>query len=102
MRSYGASRWDVFRFFRIHSSLPYLFTALRLSTALSMIGAIIGEFFGASGGLGFLMATSIHVFQMPVAWATIVVSAVLGVLFYTLVGVVERLVIPWHVSLRSR
>jgi NitT/TauT family transport system permease protein len=102
MRSYGASGWDVFRYFRIHNSLPYLFTALRLSTALCMIGAIIGEFFGAYGGLGFLMATSIHVFKMSIAWATIVVAAVLGVLFYTLIGVVERLVIPWHLSLRSR
>ncbi|MFC5531903.1 ABC transporter permease [Cohnella yongneupensis] len=98
MRAYAASKLQVFRYLRIAGSLPYVFTALKINATAGMIGAIVGEFFFSSRGLGYLMSNSIKVAKMPLGWACIVVAAVLGVIFYLLIELLERLFIRWHPS----
>ncbi|WP_310551035.1 ABC transporter permease [Paenibacillus glufosinatiresistens] len=101
MRSCAASRSAVFRHLRIRSSLPHVFTALKINTTASMIAAIVGEFFYSSRGLGYLLSNSIKVAKMPIGWSCIVLAAVAGVLFYLLVEGIERRLIKWHPSRRQ-
>jgi len=102
MTSVAASEREVFLKLRLPHSLPYVFTALKVGTTLAMIGAIVAEFFNAQRGLGVTLSNNIQVAKMPLAWAAIVMAAVLGLGLYALVGIVERAVIPWHVSIRIR
>lgn len=101
MHSYAAGKLRVFRSLRIANSLPYVFTALKINTTASMIGAIVGEFFFSSRGLGYLLSNSIKVAKMPLGWACIAVAALAGVLFYLVVERLEKLFIRWHPSQRS-
>lgn len=101
MQSYAASKVDVFRYLRIQNSLPHVFTALKINTTSSMIGAIVGEFFFSSRGLGYLLSNSIKVAKMPLGWACIIAAAIAGVLFYFIVEQIEKLCIRWHSSQRS-
>jgi NitT/TauT family transport system permease protein len=101
MHSYAAKKHEVFLYLRIPNSLPYVFTALKINTTASMIGAIVGEFFVSSRGLGYLLSNSIKVAKMPLGWSCIVVAAIAGVLFYLIVEVLERVFIKWHPSRRT-
>jgi NitT/TauT family transport system permease protein len=101
MHSYAAKKREIFLYLRIPNSLPFVFTALKINTTASMIGAIVGEFFVSSRGLGYLLSNSIKVAKMPLGWSCIVVAAIAGVLFYLVVEGLERLLIKWHPSRRT-
>jgi NitT/TauT family transport system permease protein len=101
MRSYAAGKRQVFRHVRVAGSLPYVFTALKINTTASMIGAIVGEFFVSSRGLGYLLSNSIKVARMPLGWSCIVMAAIAGVLFYLIVERLEKVFIRWHPSQRT-
>lgn len=102
MHSYAAGKLQVFMKLRFRTALPHLFTALKINMSTSIIGAIVGEFFISSRGLGYLLSDQIKLANMPLAWSCIVIAAVLGILLYYLVQLVERLVIPWHVAQRKQ
>jgi NitT/TauT family transport system permease protein len=102
MRSYAATEWTVLRKVRIPNALPFFFTALRLAATLSLIGAIVGEYFGgASLVLGRIIVQSASALRFDVTWAAIVLGAATGIVFYLVIVVVERAVMPWHGSLRG-
>jgi NitT/TauT family transport system permease protein len=102
MQSYAASPTEIFRKLRLPNALPYIFSALKVSTTLSMIGAIVSEYFGGSTqGLGYRIREDAALFKYPESWAAIIVASVLGILFYLLVSAVERAVMPWHLSFRE-
>jgi NitT/TauT family transport system permease protein len=100
MNSYAAGKFQIFMKLRLRAALPHLFTALKINMSTSIIGAIVGEFFISSRGLGYLLSDQIKLANMPLAWSCIVISAVLGIVLYYLVQLAERLVIPWHVAQR--
>lgn len=102
MHSCAARKPEVFRYLRIRASLPYVFTALKINATASMIGAIVGEFFFSSRGLGYLLSNSIKVAKMPLGWSCIVLAAVAGVLFYLVIERLEKLCIQWHPSRRGQ
>lgn len=102
LHSFAAGRSDLLVKLRLPWSLPFMFTGLKLNVTLSLIGAIIAEFFSAREGLGYRMAYALDTFDMPVAWATMLIAALLGVVWYQIVVGIERLAIPWHVSIRAR
>ena len=102
MRSYAATDTEILRKVRIPNALPYFFTALKLATTLALIGAIVGEYFGgASLVLGRIIVQSASSLKFDVTWAAILMAAIAGIVFYLIVAAVERLVIPWHSSVRS-
>ncbi|WP_438447608.1 ABC transporter permease [Gorillibacterium sp. sgz5001074] len=101
MHSYAAGKGQVFRYVRMANSLPFVFTALKINTTSGMIGAIVGEFFYSSRGLGYLLSNSIKVAKMPLGWACITVAALAGVLLYLIVERLEKLFIRWHPSERT-
>ena len=100
MDSVAASHWQVFWKLRLPSSLPYVFAALKVGITLALIGAVVSEFFNAQRGLGVTLSNNIQVAKMPLAWAAIVMAALLGLALYGLVSLAERATIPWHVSFR--
>jgi NitT/TauT family transport system permease protein len=101
MRSYAASEWAVIGKLRVPNALPYFFTALKVAMTLSLIGAIVGEYFGGSSDvLGRVIVQSASALRFDVTWAAIVVGAVTGIVLYLVIVAVERVVIPWHASVR--
>jgi len=101
MRSYAASDWSILWRVRVPNALPYFFTALKVGSTLSLIGAIVGEYFGGSSDvLGRVIVQSASALRFDVTWAAIVVGAVSGIVSYLAIAAVERVVIPWHASLR--
>jgi NitT/TauT family transport system permease protein len=102
MRSYAASPSDVLWKVRVPNALPYFFTALKVGTTLSLIGAIVGEYFGGSSEvLGRVIVQSASALRFDVTWAAIIVGAVTGIVLYLAIAAIERVVIPWHASIRA-
>ena len=102
MRSYAASEWTVLRKVRVPTALPYFFTALKVATTLSLIGAIVGEYFGGSSlVLGRIIVQASSALRFDVTWAAVLLAAVTGIVFYLAVVILERIFIPWHASIRA-
>ena len=96
MRSYAASRWSILWRLRVPASLPYVFSALRVAATGSVVGAIVGELPSSiQDGLGgaILNFAQYYTFQPTSLWATNVVAAALGIVFFVAVVVAERLVV---------
>ncbi len=101
MRSYAATDLEVFRKVRLPAALPYIFNALKVATTLSMIGAVVAEYFGGPlTGLGVNISNDAALIRYPTVWSEIIIASALGIIFYFVVSLVERLVMPWHVSFR--
>lgn len=102
MRSYAASEWTVLRKLRIPNALPFFLTALKVGTTLSLIGAIVGEYFGgASQVIGRIVVQSASALRFDVTWAAISLGAATGIAFYLVIVAAERVLIPWHASVRG-
>ncbi|MFL5732687.1 MAG: ABC transporter permease [Chloroflexia bacterium] len=96
MRSYGASDAQTFRKLRLPSSLPYVFSALKVGATASMIGSVVAEFFNSAGGIGKLIANNIQSGDFALAWCGVVIVTVVGLLLYLAISLAERLAIPWE------
>lgn len=96
MRVLSASKTEVFFKLRLFSSLPYLFSALRISASLAVIGAVVGEWIGANTGIGALIIQATFNFDSALLYAAIVMSALLTGAFYLAVTLVERAVVRWQ------
>jgi NitT/TauT family transport system permease protein len=101
MRSYAASELDVFRTVRVPNALPYIFTATKVSATLSLIGAIVAEYFGGRQSvLGQFIITEAAFFRFANAWAAIVVASAISIAFFLIILAIERVALPWHSSAR--
>ena len=101
-RSMGASRLQVFARFRLPTSLPYLFSGLKVAATLAVAGAVVGEFVGADKGLGYLLLVTNSNMETALMFATIVALTIIGLAFFYAVELLEALLIPWHVTHRIR
>jgi len=96
MRSYAASDIEIWRRVRVPAALPFVFTALKVSSVLAMIGAIVGEYFGgAFNALGVLINSDAQIFDFVTAWAGILLASILGLALYFAVVLAERIVVRW-------
>ena len=103
MKTYGASYVQTLTKLRLPAALPFVFNALKLNSTLAMIGAIVAEFFGTPVvGMGFRINTEVGRMNIDMVWATIVIAAIVGSLFYGVVALIERQVTFWHASYRQR
>ena len=96
MRTLGANRRQVFFKVQVPTSLPYLFSGMRVAIAVSVIGAVIGEWVGSSEGLGYLMLRSKSQFLTERVFASIVILSLLGIGLFASIGILERIAIPWR------
>ncbi|WP_299724104.1 ABC transporter permease [uncultured Tateyamaria sp.] len=94
-RILSASKSEVFWKIRLPSSLPFLFSALKIASTTCVIGAIVGEWIGANVGLGALIIESTFNFRSPLLYATVFVSSGLSVLLFASVSIAEKLIIRW-------
>jgi NitT/TauT family transport system permease protein len=92
----GATRAQEFRKLRIPYCLPYLFSALKISSSLAIVGAIVGEFVGATQGLGYLIMISSAHLETATLFAAIAAAALAGVIMFYVIGWTEQRLLFWH------
>ncbi len=95
-RSWRATRWEIFVHLRVPSSLPYLFAALKISAPLALIGAVVAEWTGASGGLGRTMWLAYSNLNLPYLFAAIFLLAAAGMTLFWLLAYLEQKAIFWQ------
>jgi ABC-type nitrate/sulfonate/bicarbonate transport system permease component len=100
--SWNASRWEVFKYLRAPSALPYIFAALKISAPLALIGAVVAEWTGASGGLGQSMWLAYANLNLPYLFAAIFILAAIGMLLYRTSVWLERKSIFWQATEKSQ
>jgi NitT/TauT family transport system permease protein len=94
MRSYSASRSQVFWKLRFPASVPFLFASLKVAIAISLVGAIVGELpTGAQAGLGARLLTGSYYGQTVQIWAALLMAAALGALLVYAMALIENLVL---------
>ena len=102
MRSYAATPARIMFSLRIPNALPFIFSALRVASALSLIGAVVAEFFGGPRAtLGVYITQEAGAFDFAKAWTAILMASIIGISFYLVVLIAERRLMPWHVSFRE-
>lgn len=95
MRVLSASKTEVFLRVRIYSALPYIFSALKISVTMCVLGAIVGEWIGANKGIGYLLLQSMFDFNAPRLFATILTASVIAITGFAIVSMLEKWVIRW-------
>lgn len=96
LQSYGAGRWQLFWTLRVPHCLPFLFTGLKIGATLSVIGAIVGEFAGASAGLGYLITVSTYYLETDLTFAAVSAASLLGIGVYLILLGLEHWLVFWQ------
>jgi len=103
MKTYGASYMQTLLRLRLPAALPFIFNGLKINATLALIGAIVAEFFGSpTAGMGFRINIEVGRSNIDMVWATIVVAALFGSVFYLVLSLIERRATFWHASYRER
>lgn len=95
-QSMGLSRLDTFRLIRLPHALPSLFAGLKISITLAVVGAVVGEFVGGDGGLGYQLMVANGAMDTPLLFAGIVVLTILGLVLFWMVEAAERWAMPYQ------
>ena len=95
MTALRATRWQTFKMVRLPTALPFIFAGLDVGVVLSVIGAIVGEFVGATGGLGHLLLVYNADLKIAAVFALLVVLALIGILLHACVGLAQRRIMFW-------
>jgi NitT/TauT family transport system permease protein len=90
----GLSEFNTFRLIRLPNALPSIFAGLKISITLAVVGAVVGEFVGGDGGLGYQLMVANGSMNTPLLFAGICVLTLLGILLFWAVEVLERIAIP--------
>jgi NitT/TauT family transport system permease protein len=94
--SVGATRATIFRRVRVPYSLPYLFAAAKIAVGLALVGAVIGEWFGSTDGLGYEVKSAQARLLIDQLWGSIFSLALIGVTLTLAIAAVERIALRWH------
>lgn len=100
-RSMGAPQWKTFVKIQFPTALPHIFAGLKVASTLAVVGAVVGEFVAADRGLGYQLIVANGVLDVQLQFAVLIVLSLLGVALYALVDLLERAMLPWHVSQRQ-
>jgi NitT/TauT family transport system permease protein len=101
VRSMGADTTKIMLRVRAPSALPQMFAGFKIAICLAVVGAIVGEFVGSDSGLGYLLLTSTGSLDGPLVWSALLILIAIGMILFMIVAVIERMAIPWHVSIRA-
>jgi len=94
-RSMGMSKWQLFHLVRWPLALPHFFGGLRIATTYSVMGAVIGEWLGATGGLGLLLTRSKNTYNLPLTFAVIIMIVLWSALLFGLIKLAEYQALSW-------
>jgi NitT/TauT family transport system permease protein len=100
-RAMEANRLQIFRMVSFPHALPAIFAGLKVSITLAVVGAVVGEFVGSNSGIGYVLQRSTGNFDLATMFAALVVIALIGVVLFWILDVLERIAIPWHASQRQ-
>lgn len=100
-RSMGASAWKTFYKIQVPAALPNIFAGVKVASTLAVVGAVVGEFVGADSGLGYQLIVANGLLDVQLSFAVLVVLSLMGIVLFAVVDLVERLVLPWHISQRQ-
>lgn len=98
VRSLRASPLEIFWLLRVPSSLPYMFAAFRIAIPLSVIGAVVAEWFSGEKGLGSVIIVAHNNLDMPTLFSAIATLAFIGIGLTILTSVIEKKLLFWHES----
>jgi len=96
MHVLSATKWEIFRYVRWPTSLPYLFSALRIASTASLLGAIVAEWIGSNKGLGYLILAATYDYRTPLLYATMAVASALALALFGLISALESYAVPWR------
>jgi len=96
LRTFGAGTLAILWKLQLPTALPSIFTAIRLGVGLALVGAIVGEWFGASRGLGVVLLTAMFDNQIEQLWAGILLTGLTGTALFALVVLLQRKIVWWH------
>jgi len=99
-RSYSASKLQILLKLRIPNSLPYVFSSLKIASAYAVVGVVIGEYIGSVNGLGHVIVISSYYLEIPLMFASIMLVALWGMVFYGIILVLEKLLVEKGVLTR--
>src|SRR5205814_1353790 len=99
-RSMGASTVAFYFRIKLPQTLPFIFEGLKISATLSVVGAVVAEFVASQRGLGNYIIVANSNFNAVALFSAVICLGFIGILFFTAVSLVEKLVIPWHASQR--
>jgi NitT/TauT family transport system permease protein len=80
----------------MYSSLPFLFSALRISASTAVVGAIVGEWIGSQVGIGALIVQATYNFDSALLYATVFVGSTFSVAFFLAITALERVCVRWQ------
>lgn len=96
LRTFGATKWQVFKKVIFPSSIPTIVSALKINVGLSWVGVIVGEFLVSRAGLGYLIVYGGQVFRLDLVMTSVIILAVAAAVMYQAVVVVERYSLKWR------
>lgn len=100
-RSMGAGGLTAFMKVRLPNALPNVFGGLKIAISLAVVGAVAAEFVGADAGLGYLLVIATGFLDTPLLFAALIVLSAIGIALFGAIALIERLLMPWHVSHRE-
>jgi NitT/TauT family transport system permease protein len=95
LRALGASRWEIFQKVGFPHSMPYLFASLKIAISQAFIGSVISETVASNRGIGYVILSASANFDVPLAFLSLVVLAIMGTLLYGLCVLVEQRTVHW-------
>lgn len=101
-RSLRAPLGREFSQIRIPYAIPYIFSGLKISITLAVIGAVVAEFVAAELGIGFFIQFSTSMFQVPQAWAGLIILVIMSLTLFQIVSISQRLFFPWSLPKGTR
>jgi NitT/TauT family transport system permease protein len=102
METYAASQARITREVRVPTAMPLFFTAMKVSSSLAVIGAIVAEYFGGrQDALGPMITQAAGLTRYANAWAAVLAGTLIGTMLYIAIVLLERFSMPWHSSIRS-
>ena len=95
LRALGATRWQVIRKVGLPRSMPYFFASLKVAITVAFVGSIVSETVASNKGIGYLMLAASSRFEVPLAFAGLLITSIMGITMYAVAEIFERRMTGW-------
>ena len=95
LRALGASKWQTIRKVGLPRAMPYFFASLKVAITVAFVGSIIAETVGSNAGIGNFMLVASSRFEVPLAFASLLVTGAMGIAMYAIAGAIESRMTGW-------
>jgi NitT/TauT family transport system permease protein len=95
LRALGASKWQMIRKVGLPRAMPYFFASLKVAITVAFVGSIIAETVGSNAGIGNFMLVASSRFEVPLAFAALLVTGAMGIGMYAIAGAIEARMTGW-------